>query len=36
VARILRTVEARWIEEGFPGDARIGELLDRELAQKLT
>lgn len=31
VARILRRVEARWIEEGFPGEARVMELLDAEL-----
>lgn len=34
VARILRTVESRWIEEGFPGEARIGELLDGELGSR--
>lgn len=32
VARVLRAVEARWIEEGFPDEARVLELLDLELA----
>ncbi|WP_427967994.1 CCA tRNA nucleotidyltransferase [Altererythrobacter sp.] len=32
VARILRAVEAKWIEEGFPGEKRIASLLDAELA----
>ncbi|MET0180994.1 MAG: CCA tRNA nucleotidyltransferase [Novosphingobium sp.] len=31
VARILKAVEARWIAEGFPGEARVAELLDAEL-----
>ncbi|HTN13965.1 MAG TPA: CCA tRNA nucleotidyltransferase [Sphingomonadaceae bacterium] len=31
VARILRKVEARWIEEGFPGRERVMELLEAEL-----
>ncbi|MFM2370602.1 MAG: hypothetical protein RIS85_324 [Pseudomonadota bacterium] len=31
VARILRSVEARWIAEGFPDEARVMELLDAEL-----
>ncbi|MCY1671212.1 CCA tRNA nucleotidyltransferase [Novosphingobium sp. SL115] len=31
VARILRSVEARWIKEGFPDEARVMELLDAEL-----
>jgi poly(A) polymerase len=33
VARILRTVEARWVSEGFPDDARINEILGEELGQ---
>lgn len=33
VARILRAVEARWVEEGFPDEARVEELLIQELAQ---
>jgi len=32
VARIMRAVEARWIEEGFPGEKRVAELLEEELA----
>jgi len=32
VARILQAVEARWIEEGFPGADRVQELLEGELA----
>lgn len=32
VARILRAVEARWIDEGFPDEARVRQLLDQELA----
>jgi len=32
VARILREVEARWVAEGFPPEARIRELLDHALA----
>ncbi|MCB2088314.1 MAG: CCA tRNA nucleotidyltransferase [Sphingomonadaceae bacterium] len=31
VARILRTVEAAWVEEGFPPRERVEELLEREL-----
>jgi poly(A) polymerase len=31
VARILRAVEARWVAEGFPKEARIAELLSEEL-----
>ena len=31
VARILRAIEARWIAEGFPGAARIEEMLGEEL-----
>jgi len=33
VARLLRTVEARWVSEGFPDDARINEILGEELGQ---
>lgn len=32
VARILQSVEARWIAEGFPGKARIEEILSEALA----
>lgn len=32
VARILQEVEARWIAEGFPDDARVAALLDQVLA----
>jgi poly(A) polymerase len=32
VARILRAVEARWLAEGFPGEARVRELLGETLA----
>ena len=32
VARILRAVEDRWVAEGFPGEARVGELLGEVLA----
>lgn len=31
VARILRAVEARWIDEGFPDEARVRQLLEVEL-----
>ncbi|MDY7099344.1 MAG: CCA tRNA nucleotidyltransferase, partial [Pseudomonadota bacterium] len=31
VARILRTVERRWVEEGFPDADRIDALLTEEL-----
>jgi poly(A) polymerase len=33
VARILRAVEERWLAEGFPDEARVGELLDEVLAR---
>lgn len=36
VARILRRVEDRWIAEGFPHAARVGVLLDEELASRDT
>jgi poly(A) polymerase len=32
VARILRAAEERWIDEGFPGEARAREILGEELA----
>lgn len=32
VARVLRAVEAQWVAEGFPSEARVRELLDRALA----
>lgn len=32
VARILRTVEAKWVEENFPDEARVMALLDAEIA----
>ena len=31
VARILQAVETRWVAEGFPDEARVGELLDAAL-----
>ena len=31
VLRILRAVEDRWVAEGFPGEARVGELLGKTL-----
>jgi poly(A) polymerase len=33
VARILRAVEARWVAESFPAEARVDEILTEELAQ---
>ena len=33
VARILRSVEARWVAKGFPDAARISALLDDALSQ---
>ena len=33
VARILHAVEAQWIAEGFPGEARVAELLDEQLVE---
>ena len=32
VAKILQSVERKWVDEGFPGRARVLELLDLELA----
>lgn len=34
VARIMRAVESQWIAEGFPGEQRIAELLEQELAKR--
>ena len=34
VARILRTIEADWVREGFPGRARVEQLLEAELARQ--
>ena len=33
VARLLRQIEERWIAEGFPGRARVEQLLDEALPQ---
>lgn len=33
VARIMQTVERRWVAEGFPDTGRIGQILDEELAR---
>lgn len=33
VAKILRSVEARWVAEGFPDRSRIDEILSDELAR---
>jgi poly(A) polymerase len=33
VARVLRAVERRWIDEGFPGRTRVEALLDEELGR---
>lgn len=35
VARIMRAVEQHWVSEGFPGSARVNELLEVELAKVL-
>lgn len=32
VARVLQAVETRWVEEGFPDEARVERLLDETLA----
>ncbi|MDC8755137.1 CCA tRNA nucleotidyltransferase [Erythrobacter sp. sf7] len=34
VARILQTIEAKWVAEGFPGAARVEELLAEALADQ--
>ena len=31
VARILKSLEARWIAEGFPGADRVNQMLAEEL-----
>jgi poly(A) polymerase len=31
VARLLQTIEARWVAEGFPGPARVNQMLAEEL-----
>lgn len=33
VARILKSIEARWVAEGFPPDERIAQILSEELAK---
>ena len=33
VARIMQSVEKRWVEEGFPNPARVEQLLAEELNQ---
>jgi poly(A) polymerase len=33
VARVLQAVEARWIDERFPAEDRVSQLLDEELAR---
>ena len=33
VARILHAVEADWIAEGFPGEDRVAQLVDKRLAE---
>lgn len=35
VARLLRAAEARWLAEGFPDEARAGEIADEAAAQAL-
>ncbi len=34
VARVLKAVEARWMEEEFPGEARVEEILGENLAKR--
>lgn len=34
VARILQSIEHRWVREGFPDEDRVSELLDQELAKR--
>jgi poly(A) polymerase len=36
VARILQTVEARWVAEGFPDSTRIETMLTEELARPIS
>jgi poly(A) polymerase len=33
VARILQTIEKRWVAEGFPSEDRVAQLLDEELSR---
>jgi poly(A) polymerase len=33
VARLMQTVERRWVAEGFPNSGRIAQILDEELAR---
>lgn len=35
VARLMQEIEARWIAEGFPDRARVGEIADELVAQAL-
>lgn len=35
VAQAMQAIERRWIEEGFPGEARIDEIADAEVDQLL-
>ncbi|WP_246623399.1 CCA tRNA nucleotidyltransferase [Sphingomonas colocasiae] len=35
VAQAMQAIERRWIEEGFPGETRIGEIADAEVDQLL-
>jgi len=34
VARILQSVERRWLQEEFPDKARVSTILDEELAKE--
>lgn len=34
VARLLKAIERRWVEEGFPDRTRVEALLEQELAQR--
>ncbi len=34
VARVMQAVEKRWVEEGFPGVARIGELVSEAVSSQ--
>jgi poly(A) polymerase len=35
VAQAMQAIERRWIEEDFPGETRVAELADEEVAQAL-
>lgn len=35
VARVMKSVERQWVEEGFPGEERVAELADAAAAQAL-